>query len=660
MPKLQHFQTSFDWGEVSPKLLSRVDLAAYNKATKTMINAYPFIHGGIRRRPGTLFVSELYNSNQKGRLIPFVFSSTLRFMLVFNGGKIEFIKNGVLVETSPGSSYKLNHTYAESELPDIRYAQSGNTLYLVHPNHPPRYLQRLTDTAWTLTDIPIINYAVSDNTFENAYITFRIINGSNPFVVGQYFTIAVANGIVGTIAGPAGGSGTLGNGIIAAAACMPGYTTTETWVVQCIYADRTRQEWTVQGTVSGEPKLKWKAGDYPQAVAFFEQRLFFAGSPTWPQNIWGSAVGDYTNFTRGPLEGDGLEYQIAANNYDAITHLVSARQLLPMSYSTEFSMAGPNNGGISASSAPSVKAHTFHGSNTVRPIRIGREVIFIQRDGKKARAISYSVTEDANIAPDITLFAEHITGSGIIDIAFNQDPDYIAWAVRNDGVLLSLTLAREYETTAWARHSTDGQFENVEVIPGDAYDQIYFIVRRTINGVSKRYVERLDYLTEIQSDCGKVLTYGSPTTTITGLSHLEGKVVDVVGDGIVQPSKTVSSGQITLTTAATNVKVGLHYDTTIELLNPEFGDAANTTQGRKFSIHEIMLRFQNTINCQVNGTVIPFRTNTMGVDTAISPFTGDKYISSAGWRVPNYIEIKQVTPMPFTLLGVIIKALVNE
>ena len=83
------FQTSFEYGEISPRLLARVDLAAYNKATKAMENMYPKVSGGARRRRGTLFLGEVQDSEMAVRLIPY----NQEYILVFNGECIEVIKN---------------------------------------------------------------------------------------------------------------------------------------------------------------------------------------------------------------------------------------------------------------------------------------------------------------------------------------------------------------------------------------------------------------------------------------------------------------------------------------------------------------------------------------------------------------------------------------
>lgn len=663
MAKLVSVQSGFSWGEASPKLLSRVDLEQYEKATKTMLNCYSFLQGGVRRRPGTFFVGAVVDSGRPVRLIPFILSSTTSYLLVFNAGYMQVIDNtGAFVETSPGVRYSLTHTYTDDELYNFTYAQAGAIMFIAHNNHKPSYLQPYSPTSWVFTDVATTSRAITNQWFENHALTFKILAGSTRFATGDRFYFTMTSGIPGAITTDNTGGGAMtGNGVLTQISVGP-YSPDQTWYVTCLYAEPLREIWEVAGTVSGQPTATWYPGNYPRAVAYFGQRLYFAGSVLEPQSIWGSSLDNYTDFTLGTNDADGVKFIPSSNNYDAIVHLTSARSLLLLTYSAEFSMTGAYGTGITASSVK-LQPETFHGCNTVRPIRIGSEVVFIQRDGLKARAISYDVTSDTNTAPDITLFSEHITESGIRDATFAQDPDYIAWMVRNDGVLLSLSLAREYETYSWSRHTTDGKYKRVSSIPSGDGTKVFVCVERIVNSVAKQYIELMDYTDDLNSDCGLSGQLGSgiTSTTWSGLAHLEGKTVDIVADGIVHPEKVVTGGQVVLNYACNAVRIGLPYNTTLSILHPEFGDGKKqSTSGASVSITEATFKFYNTINCTVNGYEVPFRTNTIGVGTAIPPFTGDKKLNPYGWRVPTDITIEQRTPMPWTLLGITLKGEVNK
>lgn len=647
MAKLIHFQSDFTAGEISPKLLARTDLKAYDNALKTMLNAYSMTHGGAKRRPGTVYLGEVKDSTKKCRLIPFIYSKTASYILVFNGGVIQFIKNGAWVMNG-ANRYEVTVPYLESELADLSFAQSGNTLYIAHTNHAPRFIQRNTDTDWGFNLINFTYKALTDQWYTNDYVKFKLIGGTNAFAVGDVFTITTnASGIVSATSGPTP-AGT-NKGVIYGAA-RTNNAVAQTWTITCTLSTSSRQEWVVSGSVSGTPTLTWNGGKYPSTVGFFEQRLYFGGTSAEPQTIWGSVVGDYTNFTIGPNDGDAVQFTFASNRYDQITHLESARQLLALTAGGEFSIAG-GTAGVTPSSVR-IRANTFHGAAPAKPIRMSQEVIFLQRDRRKVRAISYSVTEDTNLATDLTLFAEHITGSGIQDMTFTQDPDYLLWATRDDGALLSMTHLRDQQITGWARHTTDGFFENCASVPESAADQTYLVVRRVVNGVSKRYIEQLDYLTGAMTDSAVFGYNATKTATWSNCLHLEGKTVAVVADGVPHGNRVVTGGSITLDYPVNNVEIGLPYTTTLEMLHPAEQLADGSSQSRALSIPKITVRFSNTSSCKVNGANVPFRTNQVPLGQPTPLFTGDKQVTLLGWRSPHTIKIEQDLPAQMTVLGV--------
>lgn len=665
MANLDTFQTSFEFGELSERLISRIDLPAYRKGLKTQENCYSWLHGGATKRRGTLFHGEVYDSAQRAKLIPFYYDDDRRILLVLNGGKIQFFKDGAWVESSPGVRYSLNIPYAESELAALKYCQTGANVYFAHGAHHPKMLTRITDTSWTFSDVQFIHRAVSDVTFSNGFVTFRIVNGTSPFVKDQQFTITTTGGAVTSFtATPTGGTGTLGNGQLAAVASMPGSTTSETWTIKCVFATAVRQEWSVTGSVSGASKVYWKTNSYPKAVCAYEQRLFFGGSPQFPQHIWGSVAGDFLDFSVGNRDSDGIAIQLVNSDYNSVVHLFSGRTLMPMTTTTEFSVAGSNGSSLSGLSSNVARGHTSHGSSNVRPLKIGQEIIFVERSGLKLRAISYSVTEDANIAPDLTILAEHLSRAGTFtDMAFAESPDYITWVVRSDGALLSLTRNRDLDATtaAWARHTTDGRFENVATLRStEGMTDVFLVVKRTINGTSKRFLEQFDYdeVDVVYAD-SSIYYDGAPVSVVTGLDHLVGKEVAVLADGAVHGRRLVNEdGEISLDRPASTVIAGLPFTMTIELLNPEFGDLNGSSQGRKVKVNEIVARFQDTVAAKINDRDVTFRTTTDGFDV-IEPYTGDKRLNEIGWRSPHNIKISSDTPNNVTVLGVIIEATVN-
>ena len=280
----------------------------------------------------------------------------------------------------------------------------------------------------------------------------------------------------------------------------------------------------------------------------------------------------------------------------------------------------------------------------------------------------FSNESDSYVAPDMTILAEHVTEGGIDEFAYQQEPDSVAWCVRSDGVMACMTYRREEQVVAWQRHiigGTDAKVESVAVIPGDLdEDQVYLIVKRTIDGATKRYVEYLsgfDFGTDITDaffvDSG--LTYsGSAATVISGLGHLEGETVQILADGSTHPDKTVSSGQITLDRSATKVHVGLGFTSRVETLRIDAGSASGSAQGKTKRISEVTVRLYRSVGLKVGTSTseldtIPFRSSAAGMGQAVPLFTGDKTIEfRGGFDDDATIVVQQDQPLPTSLLAI--------
>jgi hypothetical protein len=408
------------------------------------------------------------------------------------------------------------------------------------------------------------------------------------------------------------------------------------------------------GAWSAEVSSWSAAAGYPSAVCFYGQRLFLGGSTKQPTTVWGSQTGDYENFGAGTNDGDAVVFPLTGIKVNKVRWLLPAKKLLGGTVSGEFSVTGDADAVLTPLN-PRPQSETTHGGSSVMPVRVGHLVLFVQAQGRKVREIGYVLDDDAFVAPDLTRFAEHLTAGGIVDMAYQQEPDSILWCVRSDGVLLGLTYNREEKVFGWHRHVTDGYFESICVIPDTANhrDQLWAVVRRTIGGVTKRYVEYLDP-DRVDADSFAVYS-GSPTAVVGGLSHLEGKAVDVVADGFVVAGKVVSGGAITLPRPASEVVVGLHYESTVTPMQPDYqDDKGNTTIGKKKQWAEVILRLFETglSGVTVNGKALPARAGSDPLDTATALFTGDVKTPKLGTDRYGILTIKQTLPLPFTLMAI--------
>ena len=230
----------------------------------------------------------------------------------------------------------------------------------------------------------------------------------------------------------------------------------------------------------------------PATVGYYEQRLVFANTVDEPQQMWMSQSAAFHNHNTSlpSVSTDGIAFRIAARRANEIRHLVSMRDLIVLTSGGEWRA----NGGDAAQMTPTsvtVRQQTEHGAGFPIPVVIGNTAIYYQTRGPSIRDIAYRFDDDSYTGNDLTIMSKHLVeGYTITEWAWAQSPFGVLWAVRSDGVLLSLTFQREHQVWAWARHDTDGIVESVASVQEGAEDAVYVVVQRTIDGTTRRYVER--------------------------------------------------------------------------------------------------------------------------------------------------------------------------
>ena len=571
--------------------------------------------------------------------------------------------------------FEISTPYLTAELFDIKYAQSADVMYITHPNHEVEKLSRTGHTSWTLTDVDFTKGPMQD-----ANTTDTTLNPGQSAVGTGIALVASA------VTGINSGSGFLSTDVGRFVFLSGGYAKI-TGVT-----DTTNATITIITALSGaSATADWRLGAFsdttghPSSVTFFEQRLVFAGTTNEPQTLFFSKSGDYENMDAnigGTIaDDDAIIYTIASNQVNAIRFMTATRTLIVGTAGGEFTVSG---GGTDVAITPTnilIKKQSNHGAANVDAIAAGNATLFLQRAKRKIRELAYNFDVDGYLAPDMTILAEHITEGGITQMAYQQEPNQIVWMTRDDGELIGLTYQREQQVTAWHRQIFGGSFssgnavcESVAVIPTDDSEyQVYVIVKRTINSVTRRYVEYLNNFDFTETDnttfnfLDSQLDYsGSATTTITGLDHLEGQTVSILADGSTHPDKTVSSGSITLDRSSTKVKVGLSFTSLLQTMRLDAGAANGTSQGKTKRIYDISLRLFESVGVEVgpdlsNMERIPFRSSADAMDTAIPVFTGDKEIEFRGnYETDGFIFVRQTQPLPLTVLSLYPNLVTND
>lgn len=431
------------------------------------------------------------------------------------------------------------------------------------------------------------------------------------------------------------------------------------------------------------------SGNFPRAVAMFEERLFFAGSDNHPQRIWGSVSGDFQNQSTGSASADdAVIYTIASDDVQVIRHLVPTTSLVVMTVSGEFQLNGGTVGDAVTPTNVKVTRASTYGASTIKPRAVGDAILFWQKSSRRLRELIYNLQSDSLVGNDLTILADHIPEGGVVDMAWCEEPFRTLWAPRADGKLCGLTYDRQQQVVAWHLHELGGGYsasgvsvshgvvESVAAIPSPdgAGDELWMVVKRTINGGTKRYVEYMkpfDFGTDVADayfvDCGLTYDSAASSSALTGFSHLSGQTVSILGDGAAQPDATVGSGgAVSLSRAVLTAQVGLPYDSTLQTMRSEGGALDGSAQGRPKRVHSAFVRFYNSIGMKIGPDEnhldeVPFRTSADLMDAAVAMFNGDKEVTFPGdWETEGRVTIVQDQPLPMTVIAIGYGQVVNE
>ena len=811
---------------MSPLMDGRVDLDEYRAGCRTLENFIPLLQGPAKRRDGTVFVREVKDSTDRCGGLVFEFNVEQAYFLEVGDQYIRFYTDhGVVLNgTNP---LELATVWPAADLFDadgnflLQSVQSGDVLYITHTEglYPVQKLTRTSALSWAIADMDpdggpfedidpdetVTMYASANtgsitvtasagSTFTSDHVGALLLLEQNidddtpqweaakTVTLGDIRRVenrnyqAASSGTTGTIV-PSHTSGTVtdGNTGVEWLFLDPGYGWGEITAVASggASASVTVQSRIPNGAVnSGNATTRWAFGawsevdGWPTHVTFFRERLVFARANT--RQVWLSQSGDFENFRNRDLAGDvtadsAISIEVTSDKVNRITWMVPSGRLIIGTAGGEFVVGeittseplGPDN----IKSDP----ESSYGSKPVEALRVGNDVHFVQRSGRKLRNFKFSL-EGENLegytSSNLNILAPHLLpkGTSMTQLAYQQEPNSVMWVLRSDGLLLGVTLNLNQQGFGWHQHPIGGVFgsdeavvEAIRAIPnpaGDA-DELWMIVKRTIDGATARYVEYLngewsstdDIITAFYVDSGLIydgavaqtLTPGTgatvvgteevtftaggnafvsgdvgrqiweryqeadgtyttsraeitavnsatvveatilvafrstsaiasgawrlTATTISGLDHLEGETVDVLGDGATHPQVEVASGSITVARPMSYAVVGLPAPCYLQTMRLEAGAADGTAQGKTKRVTRCSIRLFET----VAGTCGPdadgqdeilFRDAADAMDEAIPPFTGDKDIFwPAGYETDAYLRYENTYPLPVTVVA---------
>ena len=661
MARFVQMQTNFTAGEIDPLIRARNELKSYNNGLEKATNVVCQPQGGITRRPGTRFIFDLPSSGDESagngvRLVAFEFSTSDSYMLCFTHNRMHIFKNGVLITNINGSGNNfLVTTVTSARLADLTWTQSADTLILCHQDMPPvRIVRGANDASWTASDlvfgsVPKFAFSLTvtnpAGTLTPSAVSGKVqLTGSSSVFsaadVGQYIN-AVPQGrakIVQFI------SGTVVNAVTEFPFFSTAAIATGNWELESGY----------------EPVWSSTRG-YPRSVTFHQGRLYLGGSRARPSTIWGSRVGQFFDFE--PTEGfddDAVEATLDTNTFNAIVDIISGRDLQVFTTGGEFFVQQQGIEPIT----PSSFAVSSAGRNGSRPgIRVqllDAGTLFVQRQGKALAEVSFSDAQLTYVTTKISLLSGHLLKDpkriALRKAVDTDENDLLLIVNGQDGTIAAYSLLRDENVIAPSEFITNnGEFLDIGV---DLTD-IYTVAKRVIDGVPKYYVERFegDLLTD------SAITGGAITSL--SASHLEGKTVNLLLDGLVQANKVVAAdGSVALPRASTDShEVGLPIEVEAVTMPIDIKLQSGTRVGFRKRIVEVNALVLETQHMKINGISVPFRQFDIDniLDNPVPEFTGTKVVHGIlGYSNEAKITITQDFPLKFTLLGMEYKIAVHQ
>jgi hypothetical protein len=632
MARISTNKSNFTAGEISPRLLGRGDLRAYDNGASTLTNVFIHPTGGLSRRAGLRYLD---TARGDGRLVGFEFNASQIYLLVFSDGHVDVYRDDVKVAD-------FATPWSLAQVAGINWTQSADTLLVVHPEVAPKKITRTSDSAWSVTDwsfhasderIHQPHHKFSD---EEITLTPSATSGSitltasadvfEPAHVGVRFRIVDKEVEITSVTSASVAGADVKESLSATAA-------TKDWEEQSFSAYR----------------------GWPASVCFHQDRMVIGGSRDLPNRLWLSKSADLFNFDLAEgLDDEAIEFAILSDQVNAVRAVFSGRHLQVFTSGAEWMVSG------SPLTPANIQLHrqTQVGSptdRTVPPRNVDGATLFVPRNGGELREFLFADIEQAYQSADLGMLANHL-----LEKTLDQDFDKakrLFHMVLESGKLATVTIYRAEQVTAWSVQETQGLFRSVAVVGV----QTYALCQRGDQFNIEVFDEALNM------DSGLTGTDVSAKTTWSGLDHLEGDTVKVLADGAVHSDQVVSGGAITLEQAANDVEIGLGFTHVVEPLPPSGGSSGVGKSGGPVRPVAITFRLHDTAALRLDTgrgfQEIPFkRFGTSVLDTQPQTFSGDRTVRAFGWRKDStkpLWRIEQDTPLNFSLLSISTELSIN-
>lgn len=675
--KVLHY--SFGGGEISPLVYGRVDDSKYQAGVAQAENFIVSPQGPLENRAGTEFVREVKYPDKATRLIPFNFSNTNTLVIEIGHYYFRFHTDGETVLNPDGTPYEVASPYPESDVFQVHYVQSADVMTLAHQAHPPATLSRYGTLDWRFSTI-VFGASIAIPGAPTVTTKGNVdLDGNTDTSIDYYYVVtAVQSDLITETAQS-------DYGMVSSNLFITGCTNTIEWTA--VPGAAYYNVYKIQGGLYGfigqtsdlsivdtdiAPDLSTTPpnydnvfsgpGDYPGTVSYYQQRKVFGGTLNQPENIWMTKSGTEAimSYSLPVRADDRIAFRIAARDSNAIVHVVPLTQLLMMTSAAEWQITSINSDAITPTTI-SVAPQAHVGASYVIPQTVNNNLVYAAARGGHVRELAYNWQASGFVTGDLCLRSSHLfDNETIVDMAFSKAPKQIVWCVSSSGKLLGLTYIPEQQVGAWHQHTTiNGSFESCAVVPENSEDYLYVIVSRNINGVQTKFVERMATRMFANAedaffvDSGATYS-GSPVSTISGLTWLEGEIVSILGDGAVMPQQRVENGTVTLPYEASVITVGLPITAVAKTLPFSQQVDAALGAGRMKNVNKAWLRVYRSSGIKVGpdeNNLTEYKQRTIENPGSAPMLITDEIhlVISPSWNNSGQVTLVHDDPLPLTL-----------
>ena len=689
MGKLTPIISSWSAGAVTPRIHQRADVAAVQQGAGVMQNFICTSHGPFARRAGSNFTASIPGAT--GRIFPFYVSQAIGFIvtltdagnlqvndrggnvidvadnLVSNGEFVDLDLDWTTVETGPASVFFSVGVAAlqpsagqkaalQQEITTVNInaihlltvSLLGGGIHVLRIGTTQGGTEILEQTlVGSANDISFIP-GVAD-----FWIEVSADPGFSPIDVGKIQVFDLTNAPT-LIEFPTGYDA---SDIASMQVDQPSgefsmyFITPKKAPAKLTYTLST-QSWTFADVVFTEPPVEWAGENFPGAIAFYQGRMWLAGTPNEPEKFWASKSAAFEDFTfgDGTAEDDAFEFEL--DERGLILWMAPAKDLVIGTENQE--LVAASEGGLLKAGDIQIQVQSAYGSRNIQSEQIGNQVLFVSPDGRKVRETRFKFEDALFTARDLIFFSEHLTegDARITELQWMQNPENLLWAATRGGTLIAATYERALDVIGWHSHDTPGKVRSIAVLESGGVSQLWWLVSREVPGhEGELYLEIYDpgdYL-----DSHSTLNFDPPQAEVSA-PHLSGLTVSVFVDGAVHPDIVLdANGDGVLNGPASVVLIGLKYKS--KFVSLPITPPTSAAQAAKVALkrwNKLVVSLLASQRPLINGVRPPDRTPSTPMDTSEPPKTEYVKTSTLGYDFDALITIEEDLPVATTINGI--------